>query len=442
LDKGTAALQSLIDIANAGSSELGDSFQYVSANLQNRDDNLSGVKDYQIFELDDVKVAVIGVKNPDAPDLVFPGSFGTIVVTDPVVAANNARAAAAAEGADVFVLLAHMGLTGPGTGPLIDLANGVTGFDAIFGDHTDVQFSGEINGARVVENRSRGRSYSRVQIVFDKDNDTVVSSNQSFASPVSANVVPDQAIVDYLAPLRTQLDALLGAVVGTSTVVIPRSDSCGNGAGRTCESLVGNVVTDAMRTTYGTDFALTNAGGLRADLTCPTTDIPGDFCNPGDEGSITAGQVLTVLPFGNSVVTLNMTGADLKAHLERGISALPGISGRYAQFSGLCVTFDIEAAAGSRVTGAVFQAANGTCSGGPVDLTAASTYSVAENDFMSSGGDGYPNDIGSATTRGLLDQVTSDYIAANTPISPSIQGRITCVDANPGSGDNCPVPVP
>jgi len=149
-----------------------------------------------------------------------------------------------------------------------------------------------------------------------------------------------------------------------------------------------------------------------------------------------------VLPFGNSVVTLTMTGADLLAHLERGVSAMPGVSGRFAQVSGLCFSYDIEAPAGSRILSAVRQAADGTCTGAAVDLTAASSYTVAENDFTSSGGDGYPADISSATTRELLDQVTAAYVTANTPISPTIEGRITCVDANPGSGDDCPVPVP
>jgi 2',3'-cyclic-nucleotide 2'-phosphodiesterase (5'-nucleotidase family) len=261
-----------------------------------------------------------------------------------------------------------------------------------------------------------------------------------FVEPVSSDVVPDQAILDMLDPLRAELDVLLSVVIGDSTVGIPRSDECGQSSGRTCESLVGDVVTDAMRTTYGTDFAIMNSGGLRAPLTCPTTDIPGDFCNPGDEGKITAGQVLTVLPFGNSVVTLSVTGAELKEHLERGVSAMPGVSGRFAQVSGLCFTYDIAAAVGSRVTSAILQALDGTCSGAAVDLTAGTTYTLAENNFTASGGDGYPIDISSAATRELLDQVAAAYVAASTPISPAIQGRITCTDSV-GPND-CPVALP
>ena len=445
-DRGIAHLQSMIDIVGAPSgAEPGEPFQYLSANLENRDANLSGVKDYDVVEIDGVKVGVIGVTNPEAPTLVFPGRFGSIVVTDPVAAANAARDATEDEGATVFVLLAHMGATGGDsdnpTGPLVDLANGVSGFDVIVGDHTDFLVGKVINGALVVENRSRGRTYARIQMtVKTGTNGGVISSSVAFVEPISSDVVPDQVILDMLAPLRAALDVLLSVVIGDSTVDIPRSDECGQSSGRTCESLVGDVVTDAMRTTYGTDFAIMNSGGLRASLTCPTTDIPGDFCNPDDEGKITEGQVLTVLPFGNSVVTLSVTGAELKEHLKRGVSAMPGVSGRFAQVSGLCFTYDIAAAVGSRVMGAVFQAADGTCTGGVVDLTTGTTYTLAKSDFMASGGDGYPVDIGSATTRELLDQVAAAYVASFTLISPAIQGRITCTDSV--GPDDCPVALP
>jgi 2',3'-cyclic-nucleotide 2'-phosphodiesterase (5'-nucleotidase family) len=102
----------------------------------------------------------------------------------------------------------------------------------------------------------------------------------------------------------------------------------------------------------------------------------------------------------------------------------------------LCFSYDISAPAGSRVTGAVRQAADGSCTGAPIDLTAASTYTLAENDFMSTGGDGYPNFFSRATTQNLMDQVLADYISANTPVSPAIQGRINCV------GASCPVVTP
>ena len=444
-DDGIAGLQNLIDIAgDSPGHEAGRPFQYVSANLENRDDNLSGVEDFVILNRSGVKVAIIGITNPEAPTLVFPGSFGTIVPTDPVAAANAARQAAEDAGADLFVAITHLGVTGingVAVGPLIDFAEGVNGFDLILGDHTNVEFSGEINDALVVENRSRGRTYARITITANRKGE-VFAKSVEFVEPVSADVTPDPEIVAFLDPLRAQLSVLLSGVIGQSTVEILRSDDCGQSSGRHCESLIGDVVADAMRDRYSTDFAMMNSGGLRADLTCPDPDVGGDFCPAPDGGDleITDGTVLTVLPFGNSVVTLTVTGAELKDHLERAVSAAGSGSGRFAQVSGLCFTYDIEAAVGSRVTSVVFQAGDGTCTGGPVDLTAGASYTLAETDFTANGGDGYPIDISTATTRELLDQVTAAYITANTPISPAIQGRIICTDSV-GAND-CPVPQP
>jgi 2',3'-cyclic-nucleotide 2'-phosphodiesterase (5'-nucleotidase family) len=149
-----------------------------------------------------------------------------------------------------------------------------------------------------------------------------------------------------------------------------------------------------------------------------------------------------VLPFGNVVVTLEVNGAELRTMLENGVSSMPGANGRFPQVSGLCFSYNIEAAVGTRVISAVRQAADGTCTGAPVDLTAASTYKIAENDFMSAGGDGYPNFFSRATTQEIMDQVLADYITDNAPINPSIQGRIKCVDPNPGAGNNCPAGSP
>ena len=231
---------------------------------------------------------------------------------------------------------------------------------------------------------------------------------------------------------------LLGTVIGDSTVFIPRADECGQSAGRTCESLLGDVVTDAMRTTYATDFAITNSGGLRADLTCPLDDAESDFCPPNTPPNfqITDGQVLTVLPFGNIIATLTVDGAELKDFLENGVSSMPGVSGRFAQVSGLCFTYSIDSEAGSRVTDAVRQAADGSCTGAPVDLTSGSTYTLAINDFMAAGGDGYPDVTDRIVTRNVIDADIAAHIAVNTPLSPAIQGRITCV------GSDCPTPSP
>jgi 2',3'-cyclic-nucleotide 2'-phosphodiesterase (5'-nucleotidase family) len=436
-DKGVTHLQQMRELAE---------FDYVAANLRNVEENLPGLKPYKIFNLGGVKVAVIGLINPEAPTLVFPGSFNTLEVTDPVQAAQKARAAAKKEGAKVFVVITHMGVTnidasGMASGPLIDFANAAGGFDVILGDHTDFQFSGVINGALVIENRSKGLTYARTTMTVDPKNGRVINRSSEFVSPLASAVTPDPAIAALIAGYRTQLAPILGTVIGSSSVAVPRTDSCGRPDGRLCESLEGNITTDGMRLTYGTDFAITNSGGLRAALTCPTTDLLNDFCPPfvPPPFPVTRGQVLGVLPFGNIVATLTVNGAELKTMLENGVSSMPGANGRFAQVSGLCFTYDISGAVGSRVTGAVRQAADGSCTGAPVDLTAGSSYTLAENDFMAAGGDGYPVFSSRIVTRGIMDQVIADYITATSPLNPALQGRIVCTTSG---ATPCPVPVP
>jgi len=290
----------------------------------------------------------------------------------------------------------------------------------------------------LVENRSKGVRFTRLRLLIDRATGAVTYSTADFHRPFTIGVTPDPAIQARIDELNRELAPRLNRVIGSSAVAVPRTDSCGNGVGRLCESLEGNVVTDAMRFTYETDFALTNSGGLRADLTCPTTDNPSDFC-PAFTGSpfpITRGQVLGVLPFGNVAATLAISGAELKTMLENGVSRIPAADGRFPQVSGLCFTYDASAAAGSRVTEVVRQAADGSCTGAAVDLGASASYTLVTNDFTAAGGDGYPVFTSRITTRDTLDQVVADYIERIGTISPSIQGRIKC------TGTGCPTVTP
>ena len=402
---------------------------------------------------DGFKLAVIGFSNSDLATVIFPGNLAPFVVTDAKAAILAEVARLRSKGrVNAIVAVGHEGatagtLTSP-TGPLIDLADQLTGVDAVIGGHTEFQvLATRPNGILVAENLGKGVRFTRVRLVVDPATKAVVYKTADFHKPWDIGVSPDPAIQARLDDLNTQLQPILATVIGSSTVEILRSDACGREDGRLCESLVGHVVADAMRDTYGpigVEFAITNSGGLRDQLTCPQAGGGNGFCPSFTPPPylITRGQVLAVLPFGNAVVTLDVTGAELKAMLENGVSPMPDPQGRFPQVSGLCFSFDIEAPVGSRVMSAVRQAADGTCTGAPIDLSAGATYKIAENDFMSSGNDGYPNFFSKATTQDIMDQVVADYIAANSPISPVIQGRIHCVDPNPGAGNDCPAGSP
>jgi 2',3'-cyclic-nucleotide 2'-phosphodiesterase (5'-nucleotidase family) len=424
-------------------------FPYLSANVIDPGTGTTPAEwsPSKVFDWGDFKLGMIGFSNSDLPLLIFPGNLAPFVISDGI-AAVNAEAAKLRNQDKVaaVVALGHEGatagtLTSP-TGPAITLADQAVGVDAVLADHTDFQvLATRPNGVLVTENRSRGVRFTRVRLVVDTKSNQVVYKTADFHKPWIIGVTADAAIQGRINDLNAQLGPIFNTVIGESSRFVPRTDACGNTAGRTCESLVGNITTDAMRTTYGADFAITNSGGLRADLTCPTTDNPSDFCPPytPPPHPISRGQVLAVLPFGNIVAILSINGAELKTYLENGVSAMPAVNGRFPQLSGLCFTYDIAAPALSRVTGAVRQAADGSCTGAPIDLTAATTYSLVINDFMANGGDGYPNAASRITTLNIMDQVLADYVSNNSPLTPAIQGRINCTTSGATA---CPVVTP
>jgi 2',3'-cyclic-nucleotide 2'-phosphodiesterase (5'-nucleotidase family) len=187
---------------------------------------------------------------------------------------------------------------------------------------------------------------------------------------------------------------------------------------------MGNMVADAMRARYpGVEAAYTNSGGLRADLV---------FAPPsaGEQpGEITWGEMFAVLPFGNRTVILTLTGAQLQTAFLNGFTpfcdpAFAGGTGRFPQISGLKVQCHCEGTA--PVVDTIWKAPEGV--GGPLTvLGPADTVRIVTNDFMFGGGDGYTifaegTDV--AQPGDDLLQVAIDWIAANSPVDPVVEGRI------------------
>ncbi len=221
-DAGIDRLQSQVDLAYANASDGDSRFHYVASNLGNRSANLEGIEDYEIFRYGDVKYAVIGIVNEDAPTFDPPGSFGSMSPTNGVAAAMAGRAAAKAAGADVFIALTDKGVTsvsGPdATGALVDFANAVSGFDVIFGGGTDIAYSGTVNGQLVVENRSRGVSYSKTLLTYDRLAARLTMASNAFVTPTAASVAPDPRAVAMLGTYQAQMAFLLD---GTPQIVRP-----------------------------------------------------------------------------------------------------------------------------------------------------------------------------------------------------------------------------
>lgn len=418
-------------------------FPYVTANVFLRDaegeptdERPDWAVPYLVRELSGVDVAFIGFTNTDVPTLVNPTFVEDLYFAPPADIISGLAADLRADGVDAVVAFGHMGASpcadayGRGcSGPLLDLAGQLSGVDVLAGDHTGVQVNMTTTDADgspilVTENRSKGARFSEIKLTFDGD-ETLVYATARWHRPWTAGVTPNPDIAAMIAELKAELSPILDEEIGTSTVPIPRADPCGNPEGRSCESLEGNLVSDVLVDTYGVDFAFQNAGGLRADLTCPAADQAEDTSgrpckDVADNLIVYRGQALAMLPFGNAAVTLTVNGTELKAILENGVSDIGG--GRFIQVSGLRFAYDASLPAGSRVTGA--WAFDGTTVGDAISFAPEASYSVAMNDFMAVGGDGYPNFTGRYDTRNsLLDDVIAFIEGSVGPISPAIQNR-------------------
>lgn len=428
-DQGVAAAQTLVDMSTG---------RFVAANLDKVGENLKNVASpYHMFTVAGVKVAVIGLVNTDAATLTIPGALGTMTVTDPVKATYDAAAKARNDGAKLVVAICHFGalgkdMQGNPTGPLIDYAKAVAGVDVIFGDHTNVEVNQVINKILVVEAPSYGAKYARVQLTVDPNGPGAVTVDKAeLVTPYGCRVAgdmgcqpavtPDPAVEAAVGSYRGMLTARFDTRIAVASDVFVR----GNNVERLQEVPLGDLVSDAIRARYATQIAFTNSGGLRAPL--PSTYAPMDktLRRNGQMGyaagppyDLVTGDVFAVLPFGNTVVTRTVTGAQLWAVLERSVTALPNPSGAFLQISGFRFTYKAANPAGARVQSVFLDDNTPIAKDGK-------TYTAATNNFTNGGGDGYVelND-GQGTTREVMFDVVRDYVQGRKTITPVTSGRI------------------
>ena len=203
--------------------------------------------------------------------------------------------------------------------------------------------------------------------------------------------------------LNDALDEIRNKVVASAAEAIEGDRSvC-----RAVECPMGNLVADAMLDRVmdqGIEVAIANGGGLRASI---------------DAGDVTMGEVLTVLPFQNTLATFQVTGETLVAALENGVSEIEEGGGRFPQVAGMSFVVDASAEPGSRVSDVMV-------GGAPVEMDRV--YGVVSNNFVRNGGDGYKmfRDAMNAYDYGPdLADVTAEYLAENAPYQPYTAGRIT-----------------
>ncbi len=367
------------------------------------------------------KVAVVGATTEDTPEIASVGDVKFQSVSEYVRGAIGALETA---GINKIIVLSHIGYN-------VDqqLAAEVSGIDLIIGGHTHTFLgTGEGEGGPyptfvknpdgidvpVVQAGQYAKVLGDLKVTWDDEGKVTLASGGPIL--LDASITPDQAFVERLAELGEPLEELKSQVVGSATeMIVGDRNVC-----RVQECGMGNLVADAQLdrvADQGVTISFANSGGLRASI---------------DAGDITMGEVLTVLPFSNTLATFKISGAGVIAALENGLSQIEDVAGRFPQVAGLKYSFDKTAAAGSRLVGDVLVKDGDNW----VPIDPAAEYGVVTNNYVRGGGDGYDifaTDAIDAYDFGPpLEQVLADYIAKQGgTYTPYTDGRIT--DASPAA---------
>ncbi|MCB1340901.1 MAG: 5'-nucleotidase C-terminal domain-containing protein, partial [Pseudooceanicola sp.] len=346
---------------------------------------------------------LIGLTPQDTDELASPGP--NIIFTDPVDAVQHEVDALTAEGVNKIIVLSHSGY-----GVDQRVAAGTTGVDVIVGGHSNTLL-GSMDGAvgpyptmvgntAIVSAYAYGKFLGELNVTFDDAGNITEAKGAPII--MDAAVAQDEGTVARIAEAAKPLDEIRNKVVAETAEAIDGSkDNC-----RQVECAMGNLVADAMLARVkdqGIQIAIANGGGLRASI---------------DAGPVTMGEVLTVLPFQNTLSTFQVTGAVVKEALENGVSQVEEGGGRFAQVAGMTYTFDPAQPAGSRVSDVMV-------GGAPLEMD--KVYGVVSNNYVRTGGDGYKMFVNADKAYDFgpdLADVTAEFLAQNGPYKPYTDGRI------------------
>jgi 5'-nucleotidase len=317
----------------------------------------------------------------------FRFAAGTAVIRDLLPVIRRA-------GPDLVVVLAHAGgvcQSGGCSGEIVNVARGLdsAGVDLIIGGHVHGPLNAVINGIPLMHARPQGADLGVADVVRRDDGRLVVRTR--LETVWSDAVVPDQDLAAMVAAYRRTTDTVAARPIATLHAALVRSRG---------ESPLGRLLADAIRATGRADVGLVNAGGIRSDLPA---------------GTVTYGQLFEVVPFGNEVVRLTLSGETLLRALEH------VVRGRRleAYVSGLEVRYDPRRQAGARVMSA--RLSDGRT------VTAGQRYTLAVQDFVAQGGDGFTMLTGlpmEGTGRADLDGVIDYLRVLHQPVVPPAEERI------------------
>lgn len=376
-------------------------YPFLAANVV-KEDGTPFVDRYLIKEFSGVKVAVFGLATPETYYKSHPDNTKGLKIENPIEVAKE-MVKILENQADIIVVLSHLGVEPASEFTDRMIAYQVPGVDLIIGGHSHTRFSTGFvnNGVTIVQTGGNNESLGKIELTWSGGKLASIKPELIPASAV-VDLEEDAAVKSLITTLKGQQEAVTSVVVGKTPVKLVGDRELV----RTGETNLGNLITDAMRHVTGAEVAITNGGGIRASI---------------DEGEITVGEISTVLPFGNYIVTKSIRGSDLLKALEHGLTDYPNQMGAFPHLSGIRVQFDPSREVGKRVVTA-------TVAGQPV--SPQKMYMVATNDFMAVGGDNYQM-FKSYPEAGIfmaLDEALVKYVKDVGVGSGMTEGRIKVYD--------------
>lgn len=338
-------------------------FDFLASNIYEKEtgEPVEWAKPYGVVEREGKKVGFIGLATPETAYKTKPDNVAHLEFKDPVEATKTwVNYLENEEKVDAVVVLSHLGSeqnreTGEITGEIVEVAE-VPGVDAIISAHSHQRVEGKVNGVPVIQAYKNGRNLGYVNLKFDDKNELVVTTKLDDISKRKDTLPVDKNMEDILAKFEADLAPIMNEKVADLSVDLPHNRDTG-------VSPMGATVAETMRRIVDADIAITNGGGVRAPLMA---------------GTITVGDMYTILPFDNTLVTMEMKGSDIIKVLEHGIE--PDNFG-WGQHAGVKLWYTPGAERGEKITSV--RLADGT------KLENDKYYTVVTNDFMAVGGDSY-----------------------------------------------------
>jgi 5'-nucleotidase/UDP-sugar diphosphatase len=399
-------------------------FDGLQKNVYTSDYNNGEIYDGVIANVNGEAVGIFGLTTEETKNI---SSTGEVDITNYIDAANEAVAAFEAKGVDKIIAITHIGFD---DSEKFDndklLAETVEGIDIIVGGHThakvDEPFVSQEFAAPtiIVQANEYGKFLGTLDVSFNPWGEITLYAGELLDT--TKDITPDQGAVNLLAPFKAGVEELKAQETGAvATVALDGSRTVENGDGkgvRASETNLGNLMTDAMLAkaktiNSKTTIAVQNGGGIRASM---------------DQGAITVGEVLKVMPFGNALAIMEVTGAELLGALEISVGQAPKENGGFLHVAGMKFKYDSTKVAGERVTEVmVLEGAD------YVALDEAKTYTVATNSFTAKGGDGFTM-FGKAYAEGRVSEPGFvdyenfiEYITSLDEVNPTVEGRIVDV---------------